>query len=681
MLLAEFQQHLDPLANKVLGSSIWSTLLAALPVLVLFWLLVPRRWLAPKAGATAALVAWLIAVFIYGMTPLMATMSFVHGAGFGLLPVGWTIFNAMLLYNITVQTGQFDIIRRSVASLSGDARVQAILIGFAFGAFLEGAAGAGSPVAICGAMMIGLGFPPFRAAVICLIANTSPVAYGGLGTPLITLSGVTGLDAPVLSVMAGHQLPIMSLFIPLYMVRCMCSWKQTWEVWPVLLVGGGSFAGFQYLFATMHSYGLPELWPMTDIGGGIFSLVVTALFLRYWKPKKEWHFDQPAAPEQPAPAPVKLDASNPHAAEAMALLGEPAPAAKKDLTPLTAGRVTLAWLPFILMSVFLLASGVLRQREEDRAMNKEHGPLKFGPIQTTYKIPIYNLDGQVTRDRTLHDPEMGLRFTITDRSLAAWRDGEVPAAVLAKLEPLKDQEFEREKYLAELNDRLTRDELKSYQSPLLIHADMGPQPEDAKFKFIWLTAPGTAVFLAALLSMAILRMNGQQMGRVVWRTCIQMKVPIPTIAFMLGLSYITRYAGMDATLGVAFAHTGHLYPYFAAMLGWLGVFLTGTDAGSNALFGSLQKITASALHGTKHFAHLSLHQAQVLICTANSTGGVMGKMIDAQSIVVATAATNQIGREADIFKAVLWHSFLLASIVGALTMLMAYVPPFTWLVP
>ena len=219
MPLALYQQHLDPLANKVFWSPLWSTLLAALPVLVLFWLLVPRRWPAPKAGAAGAIVAWLIAVFVYAMPPVMAGMSFVHGAGFGLLPVGWTIFNAMLLYNITVQTGQFDIIRRSVARLSGDARVQAILIGFAFGAFLEGAAGGGTPVAICGAMLVGLGFPPFLAAVICLIANTSPVAYGGLGTPLLTLNGVTGLHTQTLSIMAGHQLPLVSLFIPLYMVK------------------------------------------------------------------------------------------------------------------------------------------------------------------------------------------------------------------------------------------------------------------------------------------------------------------------------------------------------------------------------------------------------------------------------------------------------------------------------
>jgi lactate permease len=585
MILA-YQQHLDPLRDSVRWSGLFSTLLAALPVVVLFWLLVPRRWLAPKAGAAGALTAILVAVFIYQMPPLMAGMAFLHGVAFGLLPVGWTIFNAMLLYNITVETGQFTVVRRSVAGLSADARIQAILIGFAFGAFLEGAAGGGTPVAICGAILVGLGFQPFLAAVLCLIANTSPVAYGGLGTPLITLSGVTGLPTETLSIMAGHQLPLLSFVIPLYMVRCMCGWQQTWEVWPALLVSGGSFALFQLTFATIHAY-VPRLilYPMTDIGGGIFSLVVTAIFLRFWKPAHPWHFDRPIA--EPS-------------SEA-----KPAPASE---APLTIGRVSLAWAPYAIMSVALFLTGLVRQAEGRH-------PVEIGPVRTNYVLAVPWLDGQVQRDPYLQDP------------------------------------------------------------------DRAPQPEKAEFNFAWLTAPGTPVFLAALLSMAMLRMNGVQIRRVLYVTTLQMRIPIPTIACMLGLSYVTRYAGMDATLGVAFARTGLLYPFFAAILGWLGVFLTGTDAGSNALFGSLQKITATEIYKTGVFTHLSQVQAQVLICTANSTGGVMGKMIDAQSICVATAATDQLGKEADIFKAVIWHSILLASIVGLITLLQAYLFPLTLLVP
>ncbi|MBY0528180.1 MAG: L-lactate permease [Gemmataceae bacterium] len=609
-MLWAYQQNIDPLNNRLL-----STLFAALPVVVLFWLLVPRRWLASKAGAAGAITAILVAWIVFGMPLEMAVMSFVHGAGFGLLPVGWTIFNAMLLYNCTVVTGQFSVVRRSVAGLSGDARIQAILIGFAFGAFLEGAAGGGTPVAICGAIMVGLGFPPFLAAVLCLIANTSPVAYGGLGTPLITLSGVTDIPTERLSTMAGHQLPLLSCLVPLYMVKVMCSWKQTFAVLPALIVAGGSFALFQYSFATMHDHvpGL-VLYPMTDIGGGIFSLVLTAIFLRFWKPREEFRFEPvevPAAKE--AKTIVPADA---HAAEAAALVSD-APPPGDDIR-LTRWTVTMGWMPYIIMSVLLMLTGLVRQMETP--VRPGPGPVRIVEgLHTNYQVPIPLLHNEVMRDPRLHDPTTG------------------PA-----------------------------------------------KPESALFNFAWMTAPGTAVFFAALLSMVMLRMDRAQIYEVFRRTMFQMKIPIPTIACMLGLSYVTRYAGMDATLGIAFAETGLFYPFFAAVLGWLGVFLTGTDAGSNALFGSLQKITATAVfnsHQDGAFQHLSLDQAQVLICTANSTGGVMGKMIDAQSICVATAATNQIGKEADIFKAVVWHSIVLAAIIGLITMAQAYIYPFTRLVP
>jgi L-lactate transport len=591
-MLWAYQQHLDPLQDSILWSAFFSTLFAAVPVVVLFWLLVPRRWLAPKAGAAGAVAALLVAIIVYQMPPASAAMAFVYGAAFGLLPVGWTIFSAMLLYNITVETGQFTIIRRSVAGLSSDARIQAVLIGFSFGAFLEGAAGGGTPVAICGAIMVGLGFDPFLAAVLCLIANTSPVAYGGLGTPLITLSGVTGIDTFTLSKMAGRQLPFLSFIVPLWMVRCMCNWRKTLAIWPALLVAGGSFAIFQLVFS--HS---KALYNMTDIGGGIFSLVVTALFLRFcWKPRDEWHFPG---------AQVVSAAST---------------AEGKD-QPLTPGRIVLAWAPFAIMSVLLLGFGILRQQENewkrDHVKDPEANPLpSFAGVQTIYLIPVPFLDRVSYRDtRLLEDP------------------------------------------------------------------NSQPKAEAAVYDFPWLTNPGSPVFLAAIVSMLLLRMNGAQIGRVFAVTVRQMRIPIPTIACMLGLSYVTRYAGMDATLGYAFSGTGALYPFFAPILGWLGVFLTGTDAGSNALFGSLQKITATEVHRAGALTQLQLSQAQVLICTSNSTGGVMGKMIDAQSICVATAATNQVGREADIFKAVVWHSIILAAIVGVITMLQAYVYPFTQMVP
>jgi L-lactate permease len=654
-MLWAFQQRLDPLAELIPFSAVVSTFFAALPVLVLFWLLVPQRWLAPKAGAGGAVAALLVAVAIYGMSPLQAGMSFAYGAAFGLLPVGWTIFSAMLLYNITVETGHFGTVRRSVAGLSGDARIQAILIGFAFGAFLEGAAGGGTPVAICGAIMVGLGFDPFLAAVLCLIANTSPVAYGGLGTPLIVLNGVTDLPTETLSVMAGHQLPFLSFIVPLWMVRCMCSWKQTFEVWPVLLVSGGSFAVFQYTFATFHTH-VPGvvLYPMTDIGGGIFSLVVTAVFLQFWKPKRDWHFDKRTTPAPAAPAHAPV--GDGHAAEAAALLEGASVKDTKNEPPLTFGSVSLAWAPYILMSVLLLLTGLVRQAEERRSgpawsflgvlhQNEGKGPVFLGPIQTNYRIPVPALHEVSGRDPNLHPVKM-------EQAAALSLTGTNPLEAVVSV---------------------------------AVARRLAPRREDAMFNFAWLTAPGTAVFVAAILSMFMLGCTLRQVVAIFRRTVWQMRIPIPTIALMLGLSYVTRYAGMDATLGYAFASTGMLYPFFAAILGWLGVFLTGTDAGSNALFGSLQKITATQIFNQSGSllasSGLTLEQSQVLITTANSTGGVMGKMIDAQSICVATAATNQIGKESDIFKAVVWHSIILASIVGLLTLLQAYVWPLTLMVP
>jgi lactate permease len=620
-----------------------STVLAGMPVLILFYLLVGRRWLASGAGAAGSAVAILLAGFVCGMPFEMAGWAFVHGAVFGLLPIGWTVFAAMLLYNMTVETGQFAIIRRSIAGLSGDARVQAVLIGFCFGAFLEGAAGAGSPVAICGAMLVGLGFPPLRAAVICLIANTSPVCYGGLGVPVLTLSSVTGISADRISIMCGHQLPFLSCLIPLYMVKVMCTWRQTLAIWPALVMGGGSFAVFQFFFATAHAYGLPPIWPLTDIAGSALSMITLALFLKFvWKPKDEWRFSANQAGAGQTAEPAKPQ--DPHVAEAVEqvslLFGGEHPGQVQDR--LTARRVIVAWSPWIIMAVLLVVSGALRVEEKT-------GPLNLGIVKSYYVPPVPTLHNETERAYQLQKP-------VPVEGLSAIGGMAGTEAVLA-------------------------------QGDIVQQGPGGPrlrEREAAEFKLAWLTAPGTPVFLAALLSMLLLRMNRAQVARVFRKTFFQMKVPIPTIACMLGLSYVTKYAGMDATLGVAFAGTGVFYPYFAAMLGWLGCFLTGTDAGSNALFGSLQKITATevyAAHSAGAMSNLTEAEAQTLICTANSTGGVMGKMIDAQSICVATAGTNQIGKEADIFKAVIWHSVLLASIVGLMTAVQAYVYPFTRLVP
>lgn len=546
-------QNYNPLPNAVL-----STLVAALPVLVLFYLLVFRRALASWAAVGGAIAAFLIAVIIYHMPIQMAAMSFVNGALFGLFPICWTVASAMFLYNLTVETGRFEQIKNSVAGLSADHRLQAVLIAFSFGAFLEGAAGGGTPVAICAAMLVGLGFRPFLAAGVCLIANTSPVAFGGFGTPIITLAGVTNIDAQLISRMAGNQLPFLSFLVPLWLVRCMCGWRETKEVLPAIAVSGGTFAVSQFFFA--HS----SAFPLTDLAGGLISLVLTAVFLRFWSPKRIWRMPLEDGSEDTSP-----------------------PIARMSLRATAVG-----WMPFLILCVLMAVVGTNK-----KALDK----VQIGPLRTYYEISMPTIDKQIER-----------RPPVVEK----------------------------------------------------------PTLEPAVFKFNWFTMPGTSIVITILIVIPLLRVSREQLGRI-WRITVrQMAIPVPTIVFMIGLAYITRLGGLDATLGMAFKHTGFLYPFFAAILGWLGVFLTGTDAGSNALFGSLQKITA-----------LQLGLSPVLICTANSTGGVMGKMIDAQSICVATAATDRVGTEADIFKWVVWHSIALASIVGLLVLLQAYVPPFTYMVP
>jgi lactate permease len=574
-----YTQHYSPLSSALL-----STLLAALPVLVLFTLLVVKRATPPLAAAGGAAAALLVAVGIYGMPAPMAGTAFVYGALFGLFPICWTIVNAMFLYNITVITGRFELIKNSVAGLSPDHRLQAILIAFAFGAFLEGAAGGGTPVAICAAMMVGLGFQPFQAACLCLIANTSPVAYGGFGTPILTLAGVTGIDGAVLSRMAGNQLPFLSMLIPLWLVRCMCGWKQTAEVLPAVAVAGGSFSLCQYVFA--HS----PAFPLTDIAGGLISLVVTAAFLRRWKPRHIWRSEAHAhaVVESHAPEPVAVGAQRQEVETRPGFTGAHPHGSYTHVTmPRMSLRAALhAWLPFIMLCALMAGVGTWK---------KPIDAFALGPVKTVYDIPVPGLDKQVVRTPPVVEKEVR---------------------------------------------------------------------EAAVFRLNWITMPGTSVLLTILAVIPMLRVTRPQLREAARLTHRQMFIPVPTIVCMLGLGYVTRYGGMDATLGMAFKNSGVLYPFFAAILGWLGVFLTGTDAASNALFGSLQKITA-----------LQLGLSPILICTANSTGGVMGKMIDAQSICVATAATERVGTEADIFKYVIWHSLALAAIVGLLVLLQAYVPP------
>jgi lactate permease len=575
----EWVQVYDPLGNAWL-----STLAAALPIFLLLATLAILEWKAQWAALTGLAAALLISIVLYGMPVNTALATAVYGAAYGLFPIGWIILNAVFLYSLTVETGQFEIVKQSVASLSADRRVQALLIAFSFGAFIEGAAGFGTPVAITAALLMGLGFTPLYAAGLSLIANTAPVAYGAIGTPILTLGLVTGIDAQLLSAMAGRQLPIVSVIVPAWLVVTMSGWAGLRGVWPAVLVCGGSFAIVQFLWS---NYVGPEL---VDIMGGLVSLGCLAVFCTWWRPSSTWDF--PGA----------------------------------DPTAVSRGRLSIprralvrAWMPWIFLSLVVTAWGI--------------GPIKAflngGPAGTaTYRA---------TRSQPPAHPILSPAFEVPALHRMVYRDFPVEVDAVDRAR-MRDPAY-----------RLKR-------------------AEAARFVFNWLSATGTAILFAALATVLYLRIPTSVVLVTAVRTLKRMRWPLVTIAFMLSLGFVTRYGGTDATLGLAFTRTGWFYPFFAALLGWLGVALTGSDTSSNVLFGSLQKITAQ-----------QLGLDPVLITTANSTGGVMGKMIDAQSIVVSTAATNQHGQEGRILRFVFWHSVALAVIMGIIVMLQAYV--FPWMVP
>jgi lactate permease len=577
-------QVYDPLNNPWL-----STLVAALPTILLLGLLATGRASAQLSALVGLVAALAAAIFVYA--PAMPDKTYTeriaawaptmlgaagNGAAFGLLPIGWIVLAAIFLYNLTVAAGQFDVVKHSVASLSDDRRIQALLIAFSFGAFVEGAAGFGTPVAISAALMLGAGFKPLYAAGLALLANTSPVAFGALGTPIITLGQITGINEHILSAMAGRQLPFFSLIIPVWLVWVMSGWRGVLGVWPALVVCGGSFALVQFLVANYHG---PSL---VDVAGGLVSLISLALFLRFWQPKTNWHFADETPPQ-------------PREAAAMARH--------------TGRQVFSAWVPWALLTILVFLWGLPQVK-----------PL-LGAATKAQKVAFKASDEKVSA-------QFGL--------------------VMVKI-PALHQQISRGSEVVEK-----------------------PEPEDAIYECNWLSASGTAIFITAILSAIWLRLGIGQFARIFFVTCYKMRWPLFTIACMLAIAYTTRYSGMDATLGLAFTRTGVLYPMFAALLGWLGVALTGSDTSSNALFGGLQTITATRLVNDGVLP-LSVDQAKILLATANSTGGVMGKMIDAQSIVVAAAATEQDGNEGPILRFVFWHSLILAILMGGLVLFQAYV--------
>ncbi|SFL91354.1 L-lactate permease [Methylorubrum salsuginis] len=544
-----WNQVYDPL-----GNAFWSTALAALPILVLLGGIGLLHLKAHIAALLGLAVALAVAVLGFGMPAPMAGATAAYGAAFGLLPIGWIILNVIFLYRLTERTGQFDILRDSIAGITPDRRLQLLFIAFSFGAFFEGAAGFGTPVAVTAAMLMGLGFTPLAAAGLSLIANTAPVAYGALGAPVIALAAVTGLDLIELSGMIGRQLPFFSLLVPFWLIWAFAGRKGMLEVWPALLVAGLAFAVPQYLVSNFHGP-----W-LVDVVAAICSMAALAGFLRVWQPARIWTATDGGA--QPATVAPRHGHS--------------------------AGTVFRAWLPWLILSVFVFAWGAPQFRAWLDAI-------------WVWRMPIPGLHNLVFK-----------------------------------------------------------------MPPVVASA----HSETAVYTLNLLSATGTGILLSAIVGGLILGFNPLKLLREYGRTAWLVRYSLLTISAMLALGYVTKYSGTDATLGLAFAQTGFIYPFFGAMLGWLGVALTGSDTASNVLFGGLQKITAE-----------QLGLSPILMAASNSSGGVMGKMIDAQSIVVASTATQWYGGEAKILRYVFFHSIALAALVGVLVMLQAYVPPFTALVP
>jgi lactate permease len=548
-----------------LGSLYLSALVAAIPVIALLAALAFFHVKAHKAALLGLALALLTAIFVYGMPAKMAAAAALNGAAFGLFPIGWIVLNAIFVYDITVTTGKFAVVKDTIAGLASDRRIQVLLIGFSFGAFIEGAAGFGTPVAISAAMLIGLGFKPLAAAGLSLIGNTAPVAYGALGSPLIALAKVTNLPLEQLSAMVGRQLPFFSVIVPFWLVWAMAGFAGMIEVWPACLVAGVAFAIPQFLVSNFHGP-----W-IVDIVASAVSIAAMVILLRFWQPKKIWRFADEREADEAAGMYGTVPAGSVGAMKAR-------PAAHQH----TAREAWLAWMPWIVLSVFVFAWGL--------------------PQVKTWLNSIHNPTWQVSY---LHN-------------------------LVLRAPPVMPK----------------------------------PTPEGAVYSLNWLSATGTGLLLAGIVSGFWLGLSPGRLFGIYLGTLRRVRYSLLTIAAMLALGFTTRYAGSDATMGLAFASTGKAFAFFSALLGWLGVALTGSDTSSNVLFGNLQQVTAQ-----------QVGISPILTAATNSSGGVMGKMIDAQSIVVAGVATGQVGQEGAILRYVFFHSLALACLVGLLVCLQAFVFP------
>ncbi len=533
-------QVIDPFNNIFL-----SALMAVVPIIFIFWALIIKKMKGYQASFISTVLALLIAVLVYHMPVKLALLSTLNGAFYGLFPICWIIISAVFLFNITIKSGQFEIIKHFMASITSDRRMQALLIAFSFGSFLEGTAGFGAPVAITAAMLVGLGFNPLYAAGICLIANTAPVAFGAIGIPITVASQVTGIPEMAISQMVGRTLPVLSLLLPFYLIILMSGVKKSMEVLPAILVSGISFAFLQWFSSNYLGPALP------DVFAGLGSIICLVIFLRFWKPKKTWRFEN-----------------------------EPAPVINTDVT-FTAGQILRAWSPFILLTIMIIAWGL-------------------PPIKN-----LLNVAGQMQFEFP------GLHNVIIDA-----------------------------------------------KGNLLPHI----------FKFNYLSASGTAIFISALISIPLVGLRFADGVKTFGATLAQLKFPIFTVATVLGFAYIVNDSGITLTMAGALANTGFLFPFFAPVLGWLGVFITGSDTSANALFGKLQYATAT-----------SIGVDPVVTVAANVSGGVVGKMISPQSIAVAAAAGGLVGKEADLFRFTVKHSFFMLIVICFIVLAQAYL--FKWIIP
>ncbi|POU23213.1 MULTISPECIES: L-lactate permease [Acinetobacter] len=553
-MLQQWQQIYDPIGNIWISSAI-----ALIPIVFFFLALAVFRMKGNVAGTITVALAFLVSMFLYKMPVTMALASMVYGFFYGLWPIAWIIIGAVFLYKISVKTGQFDIIRSSILSLTEDQRLQMLLVGFAFGTFLEGAAGFGAPVAITAALLVGLGFKPLYAAGLCLIVNTAPVAFGAMGIPIIVAGQVSGVDTMEISQMVGRQLPIMVPIVLVWIMAIMDGWRGVKETWPAILVGGGSFALAQFLTA---NYVGPEL---PDITAAIASLVSLTVLLKFWQPKHIFRFDN----EQQVDSNIALASQQKY----------------------SIGQIIKAWSPFAVLTAMV----------------------------TLWSIkPFKDL---FAKDGALSDLVISIKVPFLHQ-------------MIQKLPPV----------VAEAKDY------------------------DAIYKFDWLSATGTAIMIAAIITIIYLKMKPKDAVATFAETVNELKTPIYSIGMVLAFAFIANYSGLSATLALALAHTGQAFTFFSPFLGWVGVFLTGSDTSANALFSALQATTAQ-----------QIGVPEVLLVAANTSGGVTGKMISPQSIAIACAAVGLVGKESDLFRFTVKHSITFTVMIGIIITLQAYV--FPWMIP